>query len=48
MLKSSDYYLFDDAAIANDIPLLPETKEDNVGDDFDPYDPPPLTEVSYF
>ncbi|CAG9770623.1 unnamed protein product [Ceutorhynchus assimilis] len=42
ILKSSDYYMFDDAILNNDIPLRPETKQ-NVSKS-DPYDPMPLTE----
>ncbi|KAL1518044.1 hypothetical protein ABEB36_001730 [Hypothenemus hampei] len=43
VLKSSDYYLFDDAILANDVALLPEKNEED-GKDSDPYEPQPLSE----
>ncbi|XP_066250375.1 piezo-type mechanosensitive ion channel component-like [Euwallacea similis] len=44
ILKSSDYYMFDDEFITSDIPLLPPKEEKVTPEDFDPYDPPPLSE----
>lgn len=47
MLKSSDYYMFDEAGISTDIPLMPE-KQAKDYKKFSPYDPMCLTDVSIF
>lgn len=44
MLKSCDYYIFDDKMLAEDIPIIPP-KEDKLNVSTNSYDPQPLTEV---
>lgn len=44
VLKSCDYYIFDDKMLAEDIPIIPP-KEDKLNVSTNSYDPQPLTEV---